>query len=77
MLNITGIQASFVFVKIKDEIFISGRSLGDINVQVILETLGGGGHITMAGAKLEHITIDDALLQLKDAIKKYVKESEK
>jgi c-di-AMP phosphodiesterase-like protein len=77
LLNITGIQASFVFVKIKDEIFISGRSLGDINVQVILETLGGGGHITMAGAKLEHITIDDALLQLKDAIKKYVKESEK
>lgn len=77
LLNITGIQASFVFVKIKDEIFISGRSLGDINVQVILETLGGGGHITMAGAKLEHITVDEALVQLKDAIKKYVKESEK
>lgn len=77
LLNITGIQASFVFVKIKDEIFISGRSLGDINVQVILETLGGGGHITMAGAKLEHITVDEALVQLKDAIRKYVKESEK
>lgn len=77
LLNITGIQASFVFVKIKDEIFISGRSMGDINVQIILESLGGGGHMTMAGAKLEHITINEALSKLKYAINKYVKESEK
>ncbi|MFL0197934.1 DHH family phosphoesterase [Clostridium sp. WILCCON 0269] len=77
LLNITGIQASFVFVKIKDEIFISGRSLGDINVQIILEALGGGGHITMAGAKLEYVTMDEALSKLKEAIEEYVKESEK
>ncbi|WP_411678711.1 DHH family phosphoesterase [Clostridium thailandense] len=76
LLNITGIQASFVFVKIKDEIFISGRSLGDINVQLILESLGGGGHMTMAGAKLKSINIDEALQKLKDAIDKYIREGD-
>ncbi len=76
LLNITGIQASFVFVKIKDSVNISGRSLGDINVQIILESLGGGGHMTMAGAKIKSITIDEALEKLKDAIGKYVMEGE-
>ncbi|AZV58956.1 DHH family phosphoesterase [Clostridium sp. AWRP] len=76
LLNITGIQASFVFVKIKDEVFISARSLGDINVQVILEGLGGGGHMTMAGAKLESVTIDEAIEKLDEAINEYTEESE-
>lgn len=76
LLNITGIQASFVFVKIKDEMFISGRSLGDVNVQLILESLGGGGHMTMAGAKLKSVTVDEALEKLKDAIGKYIREGE-
>jgi c-di-AMP phosphodiesterase-like protein len=76
LLNITGIQASFVFVKIKDEVFISGRSLGDINVQIILEDLGGGGHMTMAGTKLESVTVDEAVEKLKNAIRKYVEEDE-
>ncbi|OAA83080.1 DHH family phosphoesterase [Clostridium ljungdahlii] len=76
LLNITGIQASFVFVKIKDEVFISARSLGDINVQIILEGLGGGGHMTMAGAKLESVTIDEAIEKLDEAINEYTKESE-
>lgn len=76
LLNITGIQASFVFVKIKDEIFVSGRSLGDVNVQIILESLGGGGHMTMAGAKFKSITIDEALEKLKYAIGKYITEGE-
>jgi cyclic-di-AMP phosphodiesterase len=76
LLNITGIQASFVFVKIKDEILVSGRSLADINVQIILESLGGGGHMTMAGAKFKSITIDEAVEKLKDAIGKYIIEGE-
>lgn len=76
LLNITGIQASFVFVKIKDEIFISGRSLGDINVQLILESLGGGGHMTMAGAKFKSIDINEALEKLKYAIDKYIREGD-
>lgn len=76
LLNITGIQASFVFVKIKDEILVSGRSLGDINVQLILESLGGGGHMTMAGTKFKSITIEEALEKLEDAIGKYFREGE-
>ncbi len=53
LLNITGIQASFVIAKIEEGTYISGRSLGEINVQVILEYLGGGGHLTMAAARIK------------------------
>ncbi|AWI07469.1 DHH family phosphoesterase [Clostridium drakei] len=76
LLNITGIKASFVFVKIKDNVCISGRSLGEVNVQVILESLGGGGHMTMAGVKIKQVTLDEALKKLKDAIGKYIMEGE-
>lgn len=76
LLNITGIQASFVFVKIGDEVFISGRSLSDINVQVILESLGGGGHMNIAGAKLTGVSLEEAAQKLGDAIDKYLRESE-
>lgn len=76
LLNITGIQASFVFVKIEDEILISGRSLGSINVQLILESLGGGGHMTMAGTRLKDITMSEAQGMLQNAIDKYLREGE-
>lgn len=77
LLNITGIQASFVIVKMDEGSYISGRSLGDINVQVILESLGGGGHMTMAGAKLKSIIVDEAEEKLLNAIEKYLREGEK
>ena len=76
LLNITGIQASFVFVKIGDEVYLSGRSMGDINVQVIIESLGGGGHMTMAGAKFTDTTLEESLDKLKKAIIKYQEEAE-
>ncbi len=76
LLNITGIQASFVFVKIEDDIYLSGRSLGDINVQLIIENLGGGGHMTMAGAKFTDTTLEESIEKLNTAIQKY-KEAEK
>ena len=53
LLTISNITASFVIGKLNDKVCISGRSIGDINVQVILEKLGGGGHITLAGAQVE------------------------
>ncbi|MGL4731338.1 MAG: DHH family phosphoesterase [Clostridium sp.] len=77
LLNITGIQASFVIVKMGVDAYISGRSLGDVNVQVILESLGGGGHLTMAGAKIKSVTLDEAELMLNQAIDKYLREGEK
>ena len=76
LLNITGIKASFVFVIIEDSIYISGRSFGDINVQVILEALDGGGHMTMAGTRLKGVSLEDALTMLKKSIKENLREGE-
>lgn len=67
LLNIKGIEASFVLVKIKDTVFISGRSFGNINVQLIMESFGGGGHMTMAGSKIK-LPLED-----KDLINNYEK----
>jgi c-di-AMP phosphodiesterase-like protein len=71
LLSISGIMASFVLCNINDDVFISGRSMGDINVQVILEKLGGGGHISVAGAQIVSISIEDAKTKLKEAIEEY------
>ena len=60
----------------ENQICISGRSIGDINVQVILEKLGGGGHITLAGAQLENMTIDEAKQELISKIEEYFSEKE-
>ncbi|WP_346879043.1 DHH family phosphoesterase [Clostridium sp. UBA7791] len=76
LLNITGIQASFVIAKIEEGTYISGRSLGEINVQVILEYLGGGGHLTMAAARIKDSNQDEAEELLNDAIEKYLRKGE-
>ncbi len=76
LLNITGIQASFVIAKIEEGTYISGRSLGEINVQVILEYLGGGGHLTMAAARIKDYNQDEAEELLNDAIEKYLRKGE-
>ena len=68
LLNITKVQASFVLYKASDTIVISARSLGNINVQVILEKLGGGGHLVTAGAQLKDVDMDEALARLYEAI---------
>lgn len=75
LLNIKGIIASFVIFNSDDGVSISGRSLGGINVQMILEKLGGGGHLTIAGAQISKITPDEAKEQLIDAIDDYYLES--
>ena len=71
LLNITGILASFVLCKVDEIVMISGRSMGDINVQAILEKVGGGGHLTFAGAQLAGITIEDAKEKLTQSIDEY------
>lgn len=73
LLNISGIYVSFVIGEINNDIYISGRSLGDINVQIVLEALGGGGHMNIAGAKMSNMTIEEVICQLKEAIKKYLR----
>lgn len=74
LLTISDITASFVMGQIGDRICISGRSIGDINVQVILEKLGGGGHITLAGAQVEGMTIEEVKQELIIRINEYFSE---
>ena len=76
LLNISGINVCFVLIKINDDVVISGRSIGDTNVQVILEDLGGGGHMNMAGAQLKNTSIDEAKIILKRSIEKQFKVGE-
>ncbi len=77
LISIKGIRASFVLAQTGSTVLISGRSLGEINVQVILERLGGGGHLTVAGAQLTGAGTDDAMTRLKDSIDIYLKEADK
>ena len=74
LLTISDITASFVLGKTGDKIYVSGRSIGDINVQLILEKLGGGGHITVAGAQLEGMTMEEAKNELIIRINEYFSE---
>ena len=60
LLSIQGVRASFVLYRTGTDVNISARSLGDINVQVILEEFGGGGHFTQAGAQIKNISMSDA-----------------
>ncbi len=74
LLTISNITASFVIGKLGDRICISGRSIGDINVQLILEKLGGGGHITVAGAQIEGMTEEEVKQELINRINEYLTE---
>lgn len=68
LLNIDNVRASFVAFKTGDTINISARSYGELNVQLVMEELGGGGHQTMAAAQLQGETFENALQRLKKAI---------
>ncbi|MCL2695425.1 MAG: DHH family phosphoesterase [Clostridiales bacterium] len=71
LLSIRGVRAAFVLGRDGEVVFISGRSYGRVNVQLILEQLGGGGHLTMAGAQLPGATIDEARARLEALIEQY------
>lgn len=72
LLTISGIEVCFVLAEISNNVIISGRSLGDVNVQVILEELGGGGHMNMAGAKLK-LPMGESIEALRNSIEKHLK----
>lgn len=75
LLGIRGVDASFALVSIGDVIHISARSNGSINVQLILEKLGGGGHFDSAAAAVKYLDMKTTLYRLKDAIDEYFKEN--
>ena len=74
LLNVSGINASFVLYPDGDQVVISGRSIGDANVQMILEPLGGGGNTATAGAQLKNTTVEAAVRQLTASIDRFYEE---
>ncbi len=75
LLGIRGINAAFVLAETEEHVAISGRSYGQINVQVILEKLGGGGHLTMAGAQLKGASTEEAIAKLEEVLEWYEQEN--
>lgn len=71
LLNISGVDASFVIFRLNDLVCISARSYGAVNVQILMEQLGGGGHQTMAAAQLKDSTIEDATARVMHCIENY------
>ena len=76
LLNIIGIKASFVMTQVKDTIFFSARSIDEVNVQVMMEKLGGGGHRTIAGAQLKDATMEEAREKLKAMLRQMIEKGE-
>ncbi len=76
LLNVADIKASFVLSEFNNKIYISARSIDEVNVQLIMERLGGGGHLSVAGSQLEDCTIDEAIIKLKDTLDTMVKEGD-
>ena len=70
LLNIKGVKASFVLSRYQNEIFISARSIDEVNVQLIMEKMGGGGHLNVAGCQLSNTSIEEAIETLKSTISK-------
>ncbi|MBQ4524374.1 MAG: DHH family phosphoesterase [Lachnospiraceae bacterium] len=69
LLDIDGVHASFVLTKVEETIYISARSIDEINVQIIMEKLGGGGHANVAGAQMKGISEKEALEKMKEVLK--------
>lgn len=68
LLNITNVRASFVFTDFNGKIYVSARSIDEVNVQVIMEKLGGGGHMSVAGAQFADCTLEDAIHNVKTTL---------
>ena len=76
LLDIKGVHGSFVLTEYQNKIFISARSIDEINVQVIMERMGGGGHMNIAGAQIENSTIDEVIVLLKHTIDAMIEDGE-
>ena len=76
LLNIVGIKASFVLTRFMDKVYISSRSIDEIDVQSIMRRLGGGGHVNVAGAQVQNRTVEEVRKDLEETINKMVEEGE-
>lgn len=76
LLNIKGIKASFVLTEYQNKIYVSARSIDEVNVQVIMERLGGGGHMNMAGAQMENTSAPEAIRIVRDTLDRMIEEGD-
>ncbi len=76
LLNIKGIKASFVLTEYQGKIFVSARSIDEVNVQVITERLGGGGHMTIAGCQFEGVSVSEGIAKIKRCLDEMLEEGE-
>ena len=76
LLDISGIKASFVITQYEDKLYISARSIDEVNVQLVMEKLGGGGHMSIAGAQLTNCTIQQAVNTIKLTLDNMIAEGE-
>ena len=76
LLNINGIKASFVLTEYYGKIYVSARAIDEVNVQIIMERLGGGGHINTAGTQFQHTDMDEAVSALKETIDTMIEEGD-
>jgi c-di-AMP phosphodiesterase-like protein len=76
LLNIRGIKASFVLTDYQNMIYVSARSIDEVNVQVIMERLGGGGHMNVAGCQMEDVTLTEAISVIKNTLDTMIQEGE-
>jgi c-di-AMP phosphodiesterase-like protein len=74
MLNLRNVKASVVVFPVEGGVGYSARSLGTVNVQLLMESIGGGGHMTVAGATVMDINVDEGVKKIKEAIKQYLSE---
>ena len=76
LLNIKGVKASFILTEYQNQIYVSARSIDEVNVQVIMERLGGGGHMNVAGCQMEGTSIAEAIVVIKNTIDAMIQEGE-
>ena len=76
LLNIVGIKASIVLTEYQGKIYVSSRSIDEINVQLIMERLGGGGHLNVAGAQLTDCSVEEAKRIIQDTIDEMLREGD-
>lgn len=76
LLNIVGIKASFVLTEYQHKIYVSSRSIDEIDVQLIMERLGGGGHLNVAGAQIENSTVEQVRKRIEDILEIMIEEGE-
>lgn len=76
LLNIKGIKGSFVCTPYQDKIYISARSIDEVNVQIIMERMGGGGHMNIAGSQLEGATVEEAIAKIRETLDQMLEEGD-